>query len=214
VTLPRCHVVTNDDVLARAGFLAAAHAVLRHGGPEVALHVRGPGTGGLHVFEAVSDLKAVADEAGAWLFVNDRVDVALACGARNVQLGARSLPAPVARSLIGEDCCIGVSCHGVDQMSLAARDGADFTFVGTLFPTPSHPQAEGLRIEEVRAVHAASGDRPWIGIGGIGLEQVSTVLASGAFGFAVVRGVWDAAEPGQAVQQYLEALRLAPIGEA
>jgi thiazole tautomerase (transcriptional regulator TenI) len=63
-------------------------------------------------------------------------------------------------------------------------------------------------------VHAASGDRPWIGIGGIGLEQVSTVLASGAFGFAVVRGVWDAAEPGQAVQQYLEALRLAPIGEA
>jgi len=214
VTLPRCHVVTNDDVLARADFLAAAHAVLRAGGPAVALHVRGPRTGGLKVFEAVSALKPVADEAGAALFVNDRVDVALTCGVLNVQLGARSLPAPEARSLIGEGCCIGVSCHRADEVALAGRDGADFAFVGTLFPTPSHPQAETLGIEEVRAAHEASGGRPWIGIGGIGLEQVSTVLASGAFGVAVVRGVWDTTEPGQAVQQYLEALRLAPIGEA
>ncbi len=95
--IPRLHVVTDDQILARPGFRAAALQVLETGGTRVALHVRGPHTTGRAMYQAAAELILPARRAGAWLVVNDRVDVALALGIRRVHLGARSLPAQVAR---------------------------------------------------------------------------------------------------------------------
>jgi thiazole tautomerase (transcriptional regulator TenI) len=48
---------------------------------------------------------------------------------------------------------------------------------------------------------------PLVGIGGITPERVGMVLSAGAKGVAVMRGVWNAENPGEAVQVYLSELK-------
>jgi len=53
-----------------------------------------------------------------------------------------------------------------------------------------------------------AGDMPLLGIGGITPERVGSVLAAGAKGVAVIRGVWNAENPCDAVRAYLSELNL------
>jgi thiamine-phosphate diphosphorylase len=175
---------------------------MARGGSRVALHLRGPGTAGGRLFHLARKL---AEEGGS-LVINDRVDVALAVGLDQVHLGRRSLPAGVVRSMLGADASVGVSTHDVSEVSTAAREGADWLFVGTIYPTPSHPDAEGRGpLALVEAVAAARGI-PGFAIGGVTPGRVPELLAAGAYGVAVVRGVWAAADPLAALSEYLDAL--------
>ena len=202
--IPRLHVVTDDRILARPGFGAAALQVLETGGARVALHVRGPQTSGRALHRAAAGLIFPARRAGAWLVINDRVDVALALGVRRVHLGARSLPARVARRLLGPGACLGRSVHSAAE---ARGEGGqiDYLFSGTVFATPSHPGATPEGTGVVRAV-AAAGTVPVVGIGGITPGRVSRVIRAGAHGVAAIRAVWDAPSTGGGVRRFLNSL--------
>lgn len=206
--LARLHLVTDDAVLRAADFRERAQAVLAAHGSALALHLRGHGVSGAELFELARDLAFGADGAGAELLVNDRVDVALAAGADGVQLGRRSLPIAAARALLGADAWIGYSAHGAEEAARAAADGADFILVGTLYRTASHPEREPAGVERVRETVAAlaPAEVPVIGIGGITPERVREVLAAGAYGVAVLGGVWHAADPVAAAADYIAAL--------
>ncbi|MFO7259849.1 MAG: thiamine phosphate synthase [bacterium] len=206
--LARLHLVTDDAVLRAADFRERAQAVLAAHGSALALHLRGHGVSGAELFELARDLAFGADGAGAELLVNDRVDVALAAGADGVQLGRRSLPIAAARALLGADAWIGYSAHGAEEAAQAAADGADFILVGTLYRTASHPEREPAGVERVRETVAAlaPAEVPVIGIGGITPERVREVLAAGAYGVAVLGGVWHAADPVAAAADYIAAL--------
>jgi thiamine-phosphate pyrophosphorylase len=207
-------VVTDDSVLARDNFRTCAAAVLAAGGAGLCLHVRGPRTSGGALHELASTLLAAARTAGALLFVNDRLDVALAAGVDGGHLGARSLPVAVARRLLGPRMWLGVSCRDATQASRARRGGADYAFLGTIFPTPSHPGVAGMGAEGVTAAARALRGLPVVAIGGIDLARVPEVLAAGAYGIAVVRGVWGARDPAAAVQGYLEMIATEMEGRA
>ena len=96
--IPRLHLVTDDDVLARPGIVSMMKTVLEAGGADVALHVRGPSTNGREIHELVTKMRPITDATGGSLFLNDRLDVALTAGADGVHLGQRSLPVHVVRS--------------------------------------------------------------------------------------------------------------------
>lgn len=202
--IPWLHVVTDDRVLARPDFEAAALEVLHAGGARVALHVRGPRTPGRAVYEAAAALKLPAGRVGAWLVVNDRVDVALALGTRHVHLGARSIPPIVARRLLGSDARVGRSVHSVRE---AGGEGGeiDYLFAGTVFATPSHAEAVPGGVGMVRAI-ADAGPAPVVAIGGITPRRVGRVIRSGARGVAAIRAVWDAPSPAGGVQRFLDVL--------
>jgi thiamine-phosphate diphosphorylase len=140
--LPRLHVVTDDLVLGRVGFESMAVDVLEAGGPEVALHLRGPTTTGAVVFETARTLLPFARRAGALLFVNDRLDVALTLRVDGAHLGHRSLGVRVARELLGDGPWLGASVRDARETATAAGEGADYVFLGTTFATPSHPGHE------------------------------------------------------------------------
>jgi hypothetical protein len=91
--LPRLHVVTDDEVLARPACRAGGGGA---GGvrPAVALHLRGHGTSAAVRHALAMRLAAAALRTGAWLLVNDRIDIAMTVRANGVQLGAASLPVP------------------------------------------------------------------------------------------------------------------------
>jgi len=206
--LARLHLVTDDAVLRAADFRERAQAVLAAHGPALALHLRGHGLNGAELFELARDIGFGGDAAGAEVLVNDRVDVALAAGVDGVQLGYRSLPIAAARSLLGIDAWIGYSAHSATEAAQAAADGADFLFVGALYPTASHPERPPAGVQLVRETVAAlaPAEVPVIGIGGITPARVREVLEAGAYGVAVLGGVWRAADPVAAAAEYLAAL--------
>ena len=222
--IPKLHVVTNDEVLARPDFETRAREVCEAsgdlespmgeaGGPRdggvgctaVALHLRGPRTSGRRLIRLARALCEPVDAYGIRLLLNDRLDVALAVGAEGVHLGSRSIPPADARRLLGANRLMGVSVHSVSEAVDAAESGADYLFVGTLFETPSHPRVAVKGVELVGLV-AGRVDPPLVGIGGVTPERAAEVVASGAHGVAAIRGIWDAPSPPYAVQAYLEVL--------
>ncbi|MHB1192738.1 MAG: thiamine phosphate synthase [Longimicrobiales bacterium] len=201
--VPRLHLVTDDAVLSRPGFRSRAADLLAIGGAAVALHVRGPGTPGGTLLELVRSLLGPARASGSLLVVNDRVDVALCAGAGAAHLGARSLPLADARRIFGARGCLGVSVHAVAEGAEAAAGGADWIFAGTTYETESHPGRPGLGPAFAGSVAEVVAGVPVLAIGGVTPGRVEEVLAAGAWGVAVIRGVWDAADSTDALRRYL-----------
>jgi thiamine-phosphate diphosphorylase len=203
---PVLHVVTDDEILARPDFRDAAWAVFEAGGPDVALHVRGPATRGGRLLEVGEALRPAAAASGSRLIVNDRVDVAALVGAHGVHLGRRSLPPGVARGLLAPGVGVGRSAHSPEEAEAAATEGADWIFIGTVYPTASHPGRPGGGPEMVRRAVSAAGPVPVFAIGGVSPSRVAELLAQGAAGVVAMRGIWDAQAPPRAVEGYLQAL--------
>lgn len=204
MSLPPLHVVTDDRVLRRPDLVRAAGEVLGAGGARLALHLRGPRTSAAELHRLAGALLPVAREAGALLLVNDRVDLALTLPVDGVHLGERSLPAGVARALLGS-CWIGRSVHGPAVDLGGGEAGADYLLVGTVFASSSHPGRAAAGAGRVRDLSAVAG-LPVLAIGGVTPGRVAEVVRAGAWGVGVLSGVWSAAEPAGAVEGYLEAL--------
>ena len=219
--IPKLHVVTDDEILARPDFETRAREVCEvveaHEPADadvmVALHIRGARTTGRRLTRLARTLCERATASGVMLLVNDRLDVALAVGAAGVHLGTRSLPPAEARRLLGASRLLGVSVHGASEAVQAAESGADYLFVGMLFETPSHPEV-AARGPEFMSLVASRVDLPLVGIGGVTPERAVEILASGGHGVAAIRGIWDAPSPPDAVHAYLDAMEAGDPGDA
>ncbi len=129
----------------------------------------------------------------ALLFVNDRIDVALAAGAHGVQLGSSGLPIEVARQL-APDLLLGRSVHDVAQAADAVRNGADLLVAGTMFASRSHPGQVPAGPSLVRKIGGLTG-LPLVGIGGITPGNAAQVIAAGACGVAAITSIVSALDP-------------------
>jgi thiamine-phosphate pyrophosphorylase len=145
-----------------------------------------------------ADLAALAGEllrithgTATRLVINDRLDVALACGADGVHLRADSFGVGAARRLAPPPFLIGRSVHSVSDAAAAA--GADYLVAGTVFPTVSKGASRAcIGVEGLRAIVGAV-SAPVLGIGGITVERAGEVAAAGAAGIAGI-GLFMAAE--------------------
>ncbi|MQA92180.1 MAG: thiamine phosphate synthase [Gemmatimonas sp.] len=203
-SLPRLHLVTDDAVLERPDFRSLTRDLLFEGRARVALHLRGPGLSGRRLWELAVDCASIAEETGALLFINDRVDIALACDAAGVQLGRMAIPVGRARRLLGTRFLIGASIHSPDEAKRAIAEGADFVVAGTLFETPTHPDRPPAGVAWLAGLSNLG--VPVIGIGGVSRERVDDVLGGGAYGVAAIRGIWRAPAPVMAVREYLDGM--------
>ena len=201
-------MVTDDGILERQGILGVIKTVYETGGPDVALHIRGPSTYGRKIHELARKIRPMADSTGGRLFLNDRLDIAWTAGVDGVHLGQRSLPVRSVRRLVGHDLTIGASVHNEHESAIAEKEGADYAFLGTLFRTPSHHGIEPGGLSLISKMCSVIRDMPFVGIGGITPERVGGVLAAGAKGVAVIRGIWNAENPRDAVRAYLSELKL------
>lgn len=144
----------------------------------------------------------------ALLFVNDRLDVALAADADGVQLGENALPLQAARQLAGGKLLLGRSVHSVDGAVNAEAQGADMLVLGTIYPTASHPGARTGGSELVQQV-AVAVSVPFLGIGGIDTSNVGEVVAGGAAGAAVITAITTASDPAAESARLLGAMQTA-----
>ena len=201
--IPPLHVVTDDSVVARGDFVERAGEVLAAGGVDVALHLRAPAASGRRMHALAVRLMEMARASGSLLVVNDRVDVAMAAGARAIQLGARSLAVADARRIAGDAARIGASVHAMDEARAAMDAGADWLVAGTIFASPSHPGRTGAGVGLIGEMAALG--LPVIAIGGMTPERAAGVRRAGASGIAAIRGVWDDPAPDDATRRYIEA---------
>jgi thiamine-phosphate diphosphorylase len=204
IDVPPVHAVTDARILGMPGFVEHASAILRALRSGVAIHLRGREVAASRLYELARVLAPLQAETDGWLVVNDRVDVAMACAARGVQLAGHSMSADDVRD-IAPALAVGASVHSGDAArSLAASHGRpDWLVAGNVFETPSHPGRMGRGISLVRDVVAAG--IPVIAIGGIQPGHAAQLRAAGARGVATIRGIWDAEEPAEAAAQYLWA---------
>jgi thiamine-phosphate pyrophosphorylase len=150
---------------------------------------------------AAGPFRAACDVHGALFVLNDRPDLAEACGADGVHLGRGDASVAEARSVVGPDRLIGISVSTTGE--LEDVEGADYAGV-TAFATPTKENAVAGGLELVRAA-AARLAMPWFAIGGIDLPNAGEVVAAGAPGVAVVRAVRDADDPEAAARMLRDA---------
>jgi thiamine-phosphate pyrophosphorylase len=156
------------------------------------------------VLDLARRLKRVT-RGGALLVINDRVDIALAVEADGVHLPEDGLPTGTARGLMGKYSVLGRSVHSVDAAVRAGREGAEFLIAGTIFESPSKPDAKPVGPKLISDIAKAI-ELPVLAIGGITAARVEEVVKAGAAGVGVVSAIAAAEDPKAAAAELRKAL--------
>ena len=124
--------------------------------------------------------------------VNDRADVAIACGCDGVHLRGDGPPVARVRAFVARpgsqgretrSMILGRSVHSVEEAQ--AHADADYLVFGAVYDSGSKP---GRGLGALRAVaNAAQSSAGLIAIGGITVPRAAECLAAGATGVAAIR---------------------------
>lgn len=201
------YVVTASGMVPARGHLEVALAAIEGGADAVQL--RAPELDDAHLLPLASAIAARCREAGVLFVVNDRVDVAVACGA-SAHVGQRD-ELGTARTRLGPGAVLGVSVSTPDEAHAAEAAEADYLGV-TVWTTRTKPDAVPTGLKGLRAV-VSSTSLPIVGIGGIDATNAGQVLAAGAAGVAVVSAVAAAADPVAATRKLVQVVRSTEVGE-
>ena len=181
------YVITDETIA--AGRTHAEIAQLACAGGADVIQLRDKTCGTRELCCTGRQIREVTRKTGALFIVNDRLDVALACGADGVHLGQGDMRVDAARRAAPRPFVIGISVGSVREAVAAEDGGADYVAVSPVFDTTSKSDAgtgHGLAaLREIRAEVSI----PVIAIGGISRDNVGAVIRAGADGVAVISAV-------------------------
>jgi thiamine-phosphate pyrophosphorylase len=144
---------------------------------------------------------AVLSPFGAKLFINDRVDVAVAVGADGLHVGQSDGDPALIRARIGPDMMLGLSIGTLAECRAMGRAGITYIGAGPIRATATKPDhAPPIGLEGLQQIVRAA-PCPVIAIGGIGAGDPPALKATGAAGMAVVSAVTRAADPQAATRR-------------
>ena len=199
----RLYAVLSPDLIPGDPVRSAA-AALRGGIDVLQLRCKGPGWPDRAVLRLADRIGALCRRDGVPFFLNDRVDLALACGADGVHLGQSDLSPRGARDLAGRKLLIGISTHTPRQLLAACRAPVDYVAVGPVFPTLTKPNRGAVGLALLKALPAEA--PPTFAIGGITRENLSRVRRAGASRVAVTGAAFRAPDVRAAVRALRRAL--------
>lgn len=139
------------------------------------------------IYKEAMRLKELVHQHSATLIINDHADIAVAVDAEGVHLGQEDLPLAEARKVIGRGI-IGVSTHSLAEALNAEREGADYIGFGPLFMTETKDAGPPKGLELLREIKR-NVNIPVVAIGGIRMENLSSVFEAGADAVAVSSGL-------------------------
>ena len=133
-------------------------------------------------YELALRVRKITEQFSALLFINDRVDIALAVSADGVHLPRNGLPPSVVKR-IAPKLLVGYSAHSLEEALFAQEEGADFITLSPIFKTASHPEVEPLGLSYLREVSSKL-KIPVYALGGITWEKIKLCYKNGAYGVA------------------------------
>ncbi|QDE84730.1 thiamine phosphate synthase [Myxococcus xanthus] len=209
--LPRGpYLLCDDSVLPEISLVDKAARLVAGGARVVQLRMKR--TPVRDALAATRQVVALCRREGALCLVNDRVDVALLADADGVHVGDEDVPAEDARALLGPGRLVGVTVRDVVGARAAQAAGADYVGLGPIFPTSTKQvPAPVLGLEAFAAVVRDS-PLPVVGIGGVGLANIASVAAAGAYCAAVVSDALLAADITERVRQLADAFEQGRFG--
>ncbi len=144
------------------------------------------------------------------VFVNDRLDVALAAGAAGCHLGLDDVPATAARRAVPSGFGIGVSVGSPDEADHMRPAGATYWGIGPCYPTSTKPDAgEAIGPDGFATLRSLSDGTPCLGIGGITAENAPAIIRAGAAGVAVSSAVIGQPDPAAAATRLRQSVETA-----
>jgi thiamine-phosphate pyrophosphorylase len=171
------------DRKALGGEEALVRNIERQAGLVDMIQVREKDLSGRALAALVRDVLRVR-AGNAKVLVNDRADIALACGADGVHLRVGAYPPYLIRQIAPLGFLIGVSCHTAQEVKRAEQEAADFVVLGPVYKSPGKGYPLGL---EAFRQACASVRIPVLALGGVSESQWPEVEQAGAAGFAAIR---------------------------
>lgn len=140
--------------------------------------------------------------------VNDDVELAIQVGASGVHVGQDDLSASKVRNLIGDEMILGVSVHSVEEAAVALAARADYVGMGPVYHTTSKSDAKAVAgTKGIATVKSHFPNLPIVGIGGISVHNLETVLKRGASGVSFISAITEAENPESASYSIVEAIK-------
>ena len=202
------YAVTDRAWVGKQSLYEQVEAALRGGATCVQL--REKDLDGESFLEEAMELAALCKRYGVPFFVNDNVDIAVACHADGIHVGQEDMKAADVRAKVGPDMMIGVSVHSVAEALEAVANGADCLGVGAMFSTSTKTDVDVLSWQTLRDICAAV-DVPVVAIGGIHKGNLLQLSGSGVDGVALVSAIFGAADIEKECRELL-ALSLQMVG--
>ena len=182
--LPTVYGITNASELGELEFLSRLDVALARGLKLVQVREKAMDKDKLARFSGIVVNRCHA--AGARALINADADLARSVNADGVHLTSTQLRKLSVRP---EFDMVGASCHNAEELALAAALGADFSVLGPVKPTPSHPQTHPLGWPGLARLLAGY-PLPVFALGGLGPDDMDAVWSCGAHGVAMQRKVW------------------------
>lgn len=206
-SLPQIYFILDPEAIRGETVASAARAAIR-AGIRIIQYRDKTGPAG-RMLKNARILRRLTREHGVTFIINDRTDIALACGSDGVHLGQDDLPVAEARKILGPDKIIGLSVTSLAQVRRAQKTSADQLGIGPIFATPAKPKAKTLGLKNLaRAVKISK--KPLVAIGGLNQDNICEVLQTGVK-MAAVRGAF---RRGQKLYPALLELKKGLTGQA
>ncbi len=184
------YAITDENLIPEADFVATIEKVLA-GGAAI-IQYRDKSSNKERRFEQASALRKLCDKHHSILIINDDIALAKSVNADGVHLGMDDMAIQEARSLLGNDAIIGVSCYNqLERAREAQRLGADYIAFGAMYVSPTKPKAAAA----TPALIAESKEQielPVCAIGGITENNAQEIIDAGADMIAVISGLFGA----------------------
>lgn len=172
-----------------------------------AIQLREKDLPGRDLFSLAEKVCKLCQAYNAALFINDRIDVALAVDAAGVQLSQTSLPVATTRTLLGPQKIIGASTHSLQEARQAEQNGADFVLFGPVYFTASKAAYGAPQGIPALKTIVDNISLPVYAIGGIKPENIASTKKLGVRGVALISAIGSAESPKEAAAKMLRQLR-------
>jgi thiamine-phosphate pyrophosphorylase len=145
--------------------------------------------------EEAGRIKELLEPYKVPLIINDRVDVAVACGAEGVHIGQEDMPYEVVRKIMGEKAIIGLSVETWEDVVASQKLDVSYVGISPVFATPTKTDTKGAWGLEGLARIRAFSRHPLVAIGGINESNVREIVVAGVECIAVVSAICAAPDP-------------------
>ena len=202
------YLVTDARLCRNKGVVETAREAVDAGVTVVQL--RDPDASDAEIVRQGRALVSALAGSGVPVLVNDRVHLVAAIGADGAHIGQSDLSVQEARRMLGPDSYLGLSVQHPEHLVIARRGrpaDIDYLGIGPVWAQMTKPDAAApIGLDGLRELIASS---PWecVAIGGIDVDRVQAVRASGAAGVAVVSAICGQPDVGAATRELRAAWR-------